>query len=59
MVDRRLEVRPLPALLPPGTSYVERAVLPSPAADTHDATPRRHPLPLRLLPLQLRKLPPL
>ena len=53
-----LEIRPLPALLSPGTDHLERTVLSSTALDCDYATLRRHALPLPGMPLQFRKFSP-
>jgi hypothetical protein len=53
----RVEIRAMPALLSPGTHYLERAVLPPFAVDRRPAPVRRDSVPLRGLPMQFRELP--
>jgi hypothetical protein len=53
----RLEIRALPALLSPGADHLERAILSSEALDHLNAPDRCDAVPLRGLPLQLRKFP--
>ena len=54
--SRRLEIRSLPALLPAGTDYLERAVLPPAAVDRDIVALRSYALSMLILPLQFRQL---
>jgi hypothetical protein len=53
----RLEIRPLPALLSPGSDHLERAVLPSSLFDALSVANRRDALSLRPMPLQFCEFP--
>ena len=52
-----LEIRPLSALLPPGSDYLERAVLSPAALDCDHAALWRDPLPVSRMPLQFCQFP--
>jgi hypothetical protein len=57
MGRRSLEIRPLSAVLSPGTYHVERAILSSASLDRYHASLRSYPLPLSRMPLQFRQFP--
>jgi hypothetical protein len=56
MGGRRVEICPLPAMLPARSEHLEPAILPSAALDRIDAAHWRDALPMPSLPLQLRQL---
>lgn len=59
MGRRRMEIRPLPALLSSGFNHLEPAILSPAEVDGDDAAPGCYALSLQFVPVQFREFPPL